>query len=136
MKLSEAAALAVHAVTYLAAHMEETVSVKRMAGAFKRSEAHLSKVLQQLSRHGLVRGTRGPHGGFRLAALAEETSLLQVVEAMEGPLRVHTCLFDPPVCDGTACVFGDVLEESDRRFIEFLAATSVAQSARTGTFWE
>ncbi len=135
MKLSEAAALAVHAMTYLAAHPEERVSVKRMAGAFRRSEAHLSKVLQQLARRGLVRGTRGPHGGFRLATAPDELSLLHVVEAVEGPLRVHTCLFDPPVCDGTACVFGNILEESDRKFIEFLAATTVAQSARTGEFW-
>src|SRR5262245_28322897 len=49
-------------------------------------EAYLEQLLTALRKAGLVRSTRGPHGGHELARAPAEMSLLEVVSALEGPL--------------------------------------------------
>jgi len=49
---------------------------------------YLEQIFQRLRRAGLVRSKRGPGGGYRLARAPEEITLREVVEAVEGPLRV------------------------------------------------
>jgi FeS assembly SUF system regulator len=51
----------------------------------------VSKVLKPLAQAGLVAGFRGVNGGYRLARPAEEIGLLEIVEAMEGPLGMTEC---------------------------------------------
>jgi FeS assembly SUF system regulator len=51
----------------------------------------VSKVLKPLSQAGLVEGFRGAHGGYRLARPAASIRLIQIIEAMEGPLAVTEC---------------------------------------------
>ena len=50
---------------------------------------YLLKILQQLVRANVLRSKRGPRGGFFLARPAETISLLEVVEAVDGPLVGH-----------------------------------------------
>jgi len=49
------------------------------------------KLMQQLSRHGLLSGTRGAHGGYALARPIAEISLADIVEAVEGPIAMTQC---------------------------------------------
>jgi Rrf2 family protein len=86
------------------------VSARTLAGELDASEAHLGKVLHQLTKSGLLRARRGPHGGFRLRRPANEVTLLNVYEAIEGPLSTATCLLGRPRCDGRSCVLGGLLE--------------------------
>lgn len=109
LRVSDAAALALHAAVLLAVNEGQTVSTAEIAEVFNASDAHLSKVLQRLHKVGLVASTRGPKGGFRLARPAEEITLLDVYEAIEGELNDASCLFSTPVCDGTTCILGDLL---------------------------
>lgn len=51
----------------------------------------VSKVLKPLAQAGLVAGFRGVNGGYRLARPAEQIGLLEIVEAMEGPLGMTEC---------------------------------------------
>lgn len=53
--------------------------------------AYLAKVMRELSRGGLVNAQRGVNGGFTLATLAEEISLLEVVNAVDPFPRITTC---------------------------------------------
>jgi Rrf2 family protein len=50
---------------------------------------YLLKILQQLVRAGVLRSKRGPRGGFTLAKPAEEISMLEVIESVDGPMRSH-----------------------------------------------
>ena len=92
LKISEAASLAMHACAVLAAHKGEPMAVGTIASALEASEAHLSKVFQELARGGLVRSLRGPKGGFSLTRPAEEITLLDVFEAIEGPFQAASCI--------------------------------------------
>jgi FeS assembly SUF system regulator len=51
----------------------------------------VSKLLKTLAHAGLVSGQRGVHGGYRLARAPRDISLMEVVEAMEGPLGMTEC---------------------------------------------
>jgi len=127
VQTSEAASLGLHAAVLLAADPEERLTVPDMAEALGASEAHLSKVMQTLARAGIVSSVRGPHGGFQLARAADQVSLLNVYEAIEGPVEQSTCPFGRPVCGRHACIFGGFLSEFDNRFRKYLAETTLDQ---------
>lgn len=59
----------------------------------------LQKIMRQLTSAGLVRSYRGIEGGFALTKPPAEISLLEVVEAMEGPLSIHRCLENEAECN-------------------------------------
>ena len=58
----------------------------------------LAKIISQLSLAGLVTTFRGAGGGVTLARPAAEISLLQVIEALEGPIRLNRCVIEPDAC--------------------------------------
>jgi Rrf2 family protein len=58
----------------------------------------LAKIISQLSLSGLVNTHRGAGGGVRLARPAAEINLLQVIEALDGPVRLNRCVVDPGTC--------------------------------------
>jgi Rrf2 family protein len=58
----------------------------------------LAKIISQLSLSGLVATYRGSGGGVSLARPASEISLLHVIEALEGPVRLNRCAIEPSAC--------------------------------------
>jgi len=125
LRISEAASLAIHTMVYLAAHTEALVSTREIAKVFHASEAHLSKVLQRLARVGLVRSIRGPHGGFTLLKPANKISLLEVYEAIEGPINSNVCLLEEPACKKGRCVMGTILRGVYSEIDNYLRRTTV-----------
>lgn len=125
LKVSEAASLALHATAVMAGARGERVTARRMASALGVSEAHLSKVLQQLTRARLVRGTRGPRGGYRLTRPARQISLREVYEAVEGSLEVEHCLLGVPVCEQWKCPVAGLFEKLGREVIRVLGKTTL-----------
>lgn len=123
IQMSEATSLALHSMAFVAMAGGELVTVKEIADATGFSHAHLSKVLQRLVRAGLLDSVRGPRGGFRLPRPANEITLLQVYEAMEGRLTASACVAGTPSgkCAFAACILGDFprrLTEDFRSFLE------------------
>ncbi|MCP4900046.1 MAG: Rrf2 family transcriptional regulator, partial [bacterium] len=92
LRISEAASLGIHAMGLLAIHPDRSLSARTIAEKFSVSEAHLSKVLQRLTKVGLLASTRGPKGGFSLTRDPETVTLLEVFEAIEGPVEPTDCL--------------------------------------------
>lgn len=127
LKITEAASLGLHTMTLLAAEPGRLVNAKEAAAALQASEAHLAKVLQRLARAGLVESVRGPKGGFSLARPADQITLLEVYEAIEGPMVVRHCLFSTQLCNGEKCIFGNMLESVDAQVRQYLASTKLHQ---------
>ena len=123
LKITDAASLALHAMVLLAATPDEVVSTSDLAVSLRASEAHLSKVLQRLNKAGLVDSVRGPRGGFKLAKDPRKITLLDIYEAMEGPLITSTCLLGTPMCVGPTCVLGHLLTNVNAEVKHYLEKT-------------
>ena len=126
LRISNAASLALHAMVLLAVNEDQVLSTREIAAALQISQAHLSKVLQRLAKAGLVGSTCGPAGGFKLRKPGEQISLLEVYQAIEGPLSPTNCLLGTPICSGEKCILGDLLETVNRQVREYLAGTTLA----------
>lgn len=131
LKISEAASMGLHAMVLLAVDPERLLNTKEAASLLDVSEAHLAKVLQRLARAGLVDSVRGPKGGFLLARQPSTITLLEVYEAIEGPIIARNCLFNTQLCDGEHCIFGNLLESVDSQVKEYLGRTKLSEVAGT-----
>ncbi len=124
-KISQAASLALHTMTLLAANGRKALPTREIAGKLDVSEAHLSKVLQRLVRAGLVGSTRGPGGGFTIRKGGGGLSLLEVYECIEGPFDSQKCLLGVPSCDSGECILGDLLETVNKEVHDYLSKTKL-----------
>lgn len=87
MRLGRAAAYAVFATAHLAEHGNGTpIQGRDIADACGIPSGHLLKILQQLVRARILSSERGPAGGFVLRKPAPEITLLEIVEAIDGPI--------------------------------------------------
>ncbi|NQT21108.1 MAG: Rrf2 family transcriptional regulator [Planctomycetes bacterium] len=126
LKVSEAASLALHTMVLLAASSDRLWSTHDIATTLGASEAHLSKVLQRLAKVELVKSVRGPKGGFSLARSPERIFLLEVYESIEGPLGKTNCLLEHQLCDGTNCILGTLLKDTNREVKKYLSKTKLS----------
>jgi Rrf2 family protein len=87
MKISRSTGYALIAVGYIAQHYKEgAVLAQRVSEEYDIPLEYLLKILQQLVRASVLRSKRGPRGGFFLAQDAEKITMLQIIEAVDGPM--------------------------------------------------
>lgn len=115
LNISEGAAIALHAADYLAGR-EGLSSAAAITQALGVSYNHLSKVLQQLTKAGLITPVRGPKGGFELSAAGKRARVRDFIGAIDGPPSGHVCLMKTKVCRGRGCILGGFLAETNARF--------------------
>jgi len=102
-----------------------------LAEAAECPEQFLSKVLQSLTRAGLVVSHRGNTGGFELPISRQEVSVLDVVEAIEGPVRLNLCLTADQACARQGwCPAHSVWTEAQRAMAEVLRKASIRDLAQ------
>ncbi len=78
-------------LTVLAARPGQVLSAPELAEQAGLEPPTVAKLLKPLAAAGLVEGFRGANGGYRLARDAAGISLVEIVEAMEGPLAMTAC---------------------------------------------
>ncbi|MEE8233830.1 MAG: Rrf2 family transcriptional regulator [Gammaproteobacteria bacterium] len=83
MKLQRATLLGLYAVLELADQPEEQLSRTDIARKFDVSSNHLSKVMRELGRAGLVKSVRGVGGGYQFSGNAKRTTLMDVISIFE-----------------------------------------------------
>lgn len=99
MELTRKGDYAIRGIVYLAAQPPEKISLlSDIAAAVDVPQTFLAKIFQQFSKSGIVRSYRGTGGGFVLAMAPEKISLLEVVEAVEGPITPNRCAIGPGEC--------------------------------------
>ena len=113
LNISDAANIGIHAMLFIGNNPRERAwSASEVGKALVVSEAHLSKVLQRLTRQRFLASKRGPHGGFVLARDPAVVSILDILEAIDGPLEPPGCLLGHALCPANACIMGDVLHRT------------------------
>lgn len=133
MQITRQADYAVRAVLYLAQiGPGGRASTAVIAREQKIPLTFLAKIVSQLSAAGIVRATRGAHGGVSLARLAEDISLLEIVEAIDGPVMLSDCTINPDTCTlSDDCVVRVVWCESRAELVKRLAETRFDYLARS-----
>jgi Rrf2 family iron-sulfur cluster assembly transcriptional regulator len=132
MQLSTKGRYAVMAMTDLAGRGGlRAVSVSEIAERQQISQAYLEQLFNRLRRRGLVTAHRGPGGGYRLARSAAETSVADVVMAVDEPLRAIRCGGGQTGCmkNGERCLTHDLWEETGRQIRAYLASVSLEDVA-------
>ena len=90
----------------------------------------LAKIFQQLVRSGILRSARGRGGGFGFARPPHQVTLLQIVEAIEGPQRMDCCVVGLDQCnDHMPCPQHDLYKPIRQRLRDYLETTTVADMA-------
>ncbi len=88
MKLTRASSYALHAVAYMAAQKHDRpIASHKIAEARGIPERFLLKVLKPLVSARVLLSIKGPNGGYRLARSAGDISMLEILEAVDGPIR-------------------------------------------------
>ena len=89
MRLSRTVEYAVQAAVHLAkADSDEPVSCRRLAESEGLPERFLLQILRSLVTHGILRSTRGVEGGYALARAPKDITLLNIIEAIDGPMHL------------------------------------------------
>jgi len=135
MQLTRAADYGIRAMVYLAGLPPDSrASLAELARAAEAPEPFLTKVLQRVVASGLIASQRGPSGGFQLNCAAAEISLLDVVEAIEGPIQLNLCTGNysgAPLCDRQSwCAAHLVLQQAQAKLREVLAGATLEALAR------
>ena len=134
MQITRQADYAVRAVYYLT----KLGSDSRAATSQIAEEQHippsfLAKIISQLSVAGLLHTSRGARGGVSLARDPNEISLLDVVEAIDGPILLNECVADSDGCDFSEdCPMRPIWCEAQQNLVERLESTSFAEIAKNG----
>ncbi len=100
MVLTKACAYGVFGVMYLAKQPRgKIVSLSEVARSENIPEKFLAKIFQGLTRSGLIRSHRGARGGFSLARPANQITVKELLEAIQGPFALAKCLSEQEDCD-------------------------------------
>ena len=90
MQLSRTVAYAVQATLQLAGRDSDApVPCSRLAADGKMPERFLLQILRNLVNHGILESSRGIEGGYVLNRAPEDVSLLEVIEAIDGPMKAN-----------------------------------------------
>lgn len=103
MQITRQADYAVRAVLYLARlEPNQRAATSQVAKEQRIPPSFLAKIISQLSIAGLLHTSRGARGGVTLAREPKDISLLEVIEAIDGPIMLNEC-----VVDGGTCTFDE-----------------------------
>ncbi len=128
MELSRQADYAVRAMVDLATWPAGTrVRTSEIAERQEIPESFLPRIVAMLSRAQLIQAFRGKDGGLLLARRANEISLLDIVRAVEGPICINRCTYNPIRCQRSSfCRVHPVWQKIQNYLDQVLGTTTLA----------
>jgi Rrf2 family protein len=131
MQITRQADYAIRAVRYLAKQgTDQRAATSTIAREMKIPPSFLAKIISQLSIAGLLHTSRGARGGVTLARAPGEISMLDVVEAIDGPILLNDCVGDPANCEfSDDCLAHPIWVEVQADLVKRLRETKFDQLA-------
>jgi len=129
MQITRQADYAVRAVLYLARlGAGNRAATSKIAQDQHIPPSFLAKIVSQLSIAGLLHTSRGARGGVTLARKPEDITLLDVVEAIDGPIRLNECAHADGMCAfADDCPLTSIWQDAQRDLVERLSGANFAQ---------
>lgn len=118
---------AVRAICCIAKNKNMVFSVSHLVKESKVPRPFLRKILQILSKRGIVDSYKGKGGGFKLAELSEHIFLKDLIEIFQGPLRLNECYFKKKKCPNVgACSLKKKIDTIERDLINDLSSITIS----------
>ena len=129
MQITRQADYALRAVIFLSRlNGDQKASTSSIAEEQKIPPSFLAKIVSQLSIAGLIQTSRGARGGVSLAKAPEDISVLDVVEAIDGPVMLNECAGNPDNCPfGDTCPLQRVWRDTRDEMIARLSNATFAK---------
>jgi Rrf2 family protein len=129
MQITRQADYALRAIYHLTKlEPTERAATSRIAEEQRIPPSFLAKIISQLSIAGLIHTSRGARGGVSLARGPEEITILEVVEAIDGPIALNECTSSPDACPfGDNCPLRKLWCGTQADLVEKLRSTTFAQ---------
>jgi Rrf2 family iron-sulfur cluster assembly transcriptional regulator len=123
---------ALQAVLYLALKREDEMTpIRELTKALGIPYHFLGKIMQDLTRKGLLTSLKGPTGGFALAMPADQITLFHIVDAIDGADFTRDCVLGFPECSGkNPCAVHDTWARLRDGIYAMLVNRNVAQLAK------
>lgn len=127
MQFTKAEAYGIFGVLYLAGQpVGKITPLSEISESQDVPEKFLAKIFQSLSKSGLIRSHRGVKGGFSLARPAEEISIRQIVENIQGPYYIAKCFNSEDLCDRKDCAIKDILWTAQTALLSVFDSHTIA----------
>ena len=128
MQITRQADYAVRAVLYLARQGDQRIATSTIAQEQRIPPSFLAKIISQLSIAGLLHTSRGARGGVTLARESKDITLLEVVEAIDGPIQLNECVENASACSFTkGCPMRPIWCEAQEDLVSKLKNTNFAE---------
>ena len=125
MQITRQADYAVRAVLHLARNGDQRTATSSIAEEQHIPPSFLAKIISQLSIAGLLHTSRGARGGVTLAREPREINLLEVIEAIDGPIQLNECVESDGACAfEEACPLRPVWCEAQEELVNRLKGTN------------
>ncbi len=129
MQITRQADYALRAVIFLSQlNGDQKASTSFIAEKQQIPPSFLAKIVSQLSIAGLIQTSRGARGGVSLAKPPEDISVLDVIEAIDGPVLLNECATNPSACPfGDTCPLQKIWEDTREEMIQRLSNANFAR---------
>jgi Rrf2 family protein len=128
-RLSKRADYGLIALKHLALHDAQAYSAPEIARTYNIPSELLAKVLQRLVRKGLLVSQSGPNGGYALARNPNTITVIDVIEALDGPVLLTPCEADDDCEQLLLCSIKDPLRSIKQKVVSVLVDTTIHELA-------
>lgn len=129
IRLTKAGEYGLRAIRHLVENQDAArVSIGDISENKNIPEPFLRKLFKPLVKNDIIHSTRGVAGGVKLARKPEEINVLEVVEALEGPLALNECLMDDSQCEFISeCSMHDIWDEAQIAMAKVLRSKNLTE---------
>lgn len=127
MQLTRAADYALRGMVFLARQdFLKFTKISEIAESERVPEKFMRKLIHMLNQHGYIESVRGKNGGIRLGRDPDEINMLDIIEAVEGPMALNLCLKEPSQCDLIdLCTMCSIWSEAQQELLTVLKKYSL-----------
>jgi Rrf2 family protein len=129
MRIATASRYAVRALFDIAYHGGgQPTQIKEICKRQKLSERYIEQIFNKLLKAGLVKSRRGPRGGYMLSRDPSEITVLDIIDAAQGPIVPVECLNEKTRnCEiFPVCVTHHVWKETQKRLVDYFDSVTIA----------